>query len=280
VTAELAESLAALENLPGVSEAVQSARTACTEIRWHNALRRRSAEARAEATVRSARSSAALEGARYPVDLVRDAARGASALPDDASGHLTQAAIRVYSEAQQVEKSLAAAPAQALARLHLAAAGGLLPAEQVGRPRQGTELPQDGIGEPSQAPIGGALGARLDGITALLSAAPSAPALVVAALVHAEILTARPFVTGNGLVARAAAHAVMIGRGLDPMGVVVWEAAHLDAGPEYHRSLQAYTTGRAEAVGAWLIQCADAVVKGAGEGRAVCDAVTMGRVRS
>ncbi|WP_332879887.1 Fic family protein [Kineosporia rhizophila] len=274
----LAQSLAALENLPGVAAAVQSARTACTEIRWHNALRRRSAEARAEATVRSARNSAALEGARYPVDLIRDAARGASGLPEDASGHLAQAAVRVYSEAAQVEKSLSSAPAQALARLHLAAAGGLIPADQVGRPRQGAELPGDGIGEPESAPVGAALGARLNGITDLLSAPPAAPALVVAALVHAEILTARPFVAGNGLVARAAAHAVIVGRGLDPMGVVVWEAAHLDAGPGYHRRLQAYTSGRADAVADWLIHCAEAVVEGAGEGRAVCDAVTMGRV--
>lgn len=274
----LAESLAVLENLPGVSEAVQSARTACTEIRWHNALRRRSAEARAEATVRSARSSAALEGARYPVDLIRDAARGASGLPEDASGQLAQAAIRVYSEAAQVEKSLAAAPAQALARLHLAAAGGLLPEEQVGRPRQGNELPGDGIGDPTTAPVGSALGARLDGITELLSAPPSVSAMVVAALVQAEILTARPFVAGNGLVARAAAHAVVVGRGLDPMGVVVWEAAHLDAGPGYHQRLLAYTTGTAAAVADWIIHCADSVVKGAGEGRVVCDAVTLGRV--
>nr|WP_269329358.1 Fic family protein [Kineosporia babensis] len=274
----MAQSLAALETLPGVSAAVQSARTACTEIRWHNALRRRSAEARAEATVRSARNSAALEGARYPVDLVRDAARGASALPDDASGQLAQAAIRTYSEAAQVEKTLATAPAQALARLHLAAAGGLIPAEQVGRPRQGTELPGDGIGEPAHAPVGAALGARLNGITDLLSAPASAPALIVAALVHAEILTARPFIAGNGLVARAAAHAVVVGRGLDPMGVVVWEAAHLDAGPGYHRRLQAYTTGSTAAVADWLVHCADAVVKGAQEGRVVCDAVTMGRV--
>ncbi|GLY31089.1 Fic family protein [Kineosporia sp. NBRC 101731] len=278
MTVSLGESLAALENLPGVAAAVQSARTACTEIRWHNALRRRSAEARAEATVRSARSSAALEGARYPVDLIRDIARGASVLPDDASGRLALAAVRVYSEAAQLEKSLSAAPAQALARLHLSAAGGLLPAEQVGRPRQGTELPADGIGEPSTAPVGRALGARLEGITDLLAAPDSAPALVVAALVHAEILTARPFVAGNGLVARAVAHAVMVGRGLDPMGVVVWEAAHLDAGPAYHRSLQAYTSGRVDAVADWLVQCADAVVKGAGEGRVVCDAVTRGRV--
>ena len=274
----LADSLAALENLPGVAAAVQSARTACTEVRWHNALRRRSAEARAEATVRSARNSAALEGARYPFDLIRDAARGASVLPEDASGRLAQAAIRVYSEAAQVEKSLISAPAQGLARLHLAAAGGLIPAEQVGRPRQGPELPGDGIGEPSTAPVGVALGARLNGITDLLAAPPSAPARVVAALVHAEILTARPFVAGNGLVARAAAHAVMIGRGLDPMGVVVWEAAHLDAGPGYHRRLQAYTSGRPDAVAEWLVHCADAVVKGAEEGRAVCDAVTVGRV--
>ncbi|GAB6900366.1 Fic family protein [Kineosporia succinea] len=278
MTSSLAESLAALENLPGVAGAVQSARTACTEIRWHNALRRRSAEARAEATVRSARSSAALEGARYPVDLVRDVARGAAELPSDGSGRLAQAAVRVYSEAALLEKSLSQAPAQALARLHLAAAGGLLPGDQVGRPRQGTELPSDGIGDPAGAPIGAELSGRLTGITGLLSAPASAPALVVAALVHAEILTARPFVAGNGLVARGLAHAVMIGRGLDPMGVVVWEAAHLDAGPDYHRRLQAYTSGRVDAVADWLIHCADAVVKGAGEGRVVCDAVTAGRV--
>jgi len=272
------DQLSALDRLPGVAPAVQSARTACTEIRWHNALRRRSAEARAEATVRAARANAALEGARFPVDLVRDAARGLPALPDDASGRLAQAAIRVQSQAQHLEQALTSAPAQALAGLHLAAVGGLAPADRIGRPRRGDEQPEDGIGAPGTAPTAAALTARLNGIIALLGAPAPASALVVASLVHAEIITARPFVTGNGLVARAVARAVMIGRGLDPMGVVVWEAAHLDAGPEYHRRLLGYTSGRPNDLAAWLIHCAESVVRGADEGRAVCDAVTAGRV--
>jgi hypothetical protein len=70
----------------------------------------------------------------------------------------------------------------------------------------------------------------------------------------------------------------MIGRGLDPMGVVVWEAADLDAGPGYVQALLGYASGRADGVAGWLIHCADAVVKGAGEGRVICDAVLAGRV--
>jgi Fic family protein len=274
----LTEALARLATLPGVDEAVQAAREACTALRWHEALRRRSAEARAEATIRAARCSAALEGARYPVPLIRDVARGATTLPDDASGRLAAGALRVLEKAREVESTIATAPAQALARLHVAAAAGLLPEAELGRPRTSFAPPGDGVGEPAQAPTGTALEARLAGISKLLAAPASTSALVVAALVHAEVITARPFVAGNGLVARAAARAVIIGRGLDPMGVVVWEAAHLDAGPGYIQALLGYASGRPDGVAGWLIHCADAVVKGAGEGQVICDAVRAGRV--
>jgi hypothetical protein len=275
---ELLSALAPLEAGPGVDDAVQAAREACTALRWHPALRKRGEQARAEATIRAARCSAALEGARYPVSLIRDVARGAATLPDDASGRLALGAVRVLSEARQLEVTIATAPAQALARLHLAAAAGLLPAGRLGRPRPGVELPGDGIGEPATAPVGGALEARLAGIGDLLAAPAGASALIVAALVHAEVITARPFGAGNGLVARAAARAVIVGRGLDPMGVVVWEAAHLDAGPGYQQALFGYASGRPDGVGRWLIHCADAVVKGAAEGHAICDAIVTGRL--
>jgi hypothetical protein len=276
--AELAQALGRLGSLPGVEEAVQAAREACTQLRWHPALRKRAAEARAEATIRAARCSAALEGARYPVPLIRDTARGAATLPDDASGRLAQGALRVLSQARELESTIASAPAQALARLHVAAAAGLLAEPELGRPRQGLEPPGDGVGEPGLAPVGNALVSRLAGITDLLAAPATAPALVVAALVHAEVITARPFAAGNGLVARAAERAVIVGRGLDPTGVVVWEAAHLDAGPGYIQALLGYASGRPAGVAGWLIHCADAVVMGAGEGRSICDAVVAGRV--
>jgi hypothetical protein len=273
---QLADALAQLVALPGVDDAVQAAREACTALRWHPALRKRTAEARAEATIRAARCSAALEGARYPVALIRDVARGAATLPDDASGRLAGGALRALSQARQLEQTIATAPSQALARLHVAAAAGLLADAELGRPRLG--LPGDGIGEPAQAPTGPALQDRLAGISALLAAPAEAPALVVAALVHAEVITARPFSAGNGVVARAVARAVMIGRGLDPMGVVVWEAAHLDAGPKYVQALLGYASGRPDGVADWLVHCADAVIKGAGEGTVICDAVLAGRV--
>ena len=57
--------------LPEVAEGVRQAREACAGLRWHPALRRRGEEARAEATIRAARCSAALEGARYPTSALR-----------------------------------------------------------------------------------------------------------------------------------------------------------------------------------------------------------------
>lgn len=270
--------ISGLLELPGVSAAVDAAREACTQLRWHPALRRRTEEARAEALIRAARDSAAIEGARYPVDLVRDVARGAGEFPDDPSGKLARNTVRLLTEARTWEGRLAAVPAQALARLQVVSSAGLLPDDQLGRPRMPGELPGDGIGEPADAPSGPELRARLDGIVELLASPPRTPALLVAALVHAEVITARPFVAGNGLVARALARAVIVGRGLDPMGVVVWEAAHVDAGPAYARALMAYSSGRPEAVGGWLVQAAEAVVAGAGEGQNLCDAIMAGRL--
>jgi Fic family protein len=276
VSTAIVPALDRLAALPGVEDAVAAARDACTELRWHPALRRRSAEARAEATIRAARCSAALDGARYPVDLVRDAARGARELPDDPAGLVARGALRAVTEAQHLEATVSRTPSQVLARLHVAAAAGVVPDDALGRPRTAGEAPGDGGGTP--APDGATLSARLASLGELLEAPASAPALVVAAVAHGEVATLRPFVAGNGVVARALARAVVVGRGLDPMGVVVWEAAHLNAGPRYATALAAYAAGTPDGVAHWLRHCAQAIVDGAGEGRAVCDAVLAGRL--
>ena len=49
MTAESA--LTRLEALPGVADGIAAAREACTHLRWHPALRRRTEEARVEATI-------------------------------------------------------------------------------------------------------------------------------------------------------------------------------------------------------------------------------------
>jgi Fic family protein len=281
---ETSSALDGLLSLPGVSTAVDAARDACTQLRWHQALRRRTAEAAAEAKIRAARASAALAGGRFPVDLVRDVARGASTFPDDAAGRTALGAVRVLSEVDRLGPTWERAPAQALARLHVAAMAGVLPEEVLGRPRGPGEPAGDGAdlldprGRPVPAPDGAQLPARLSGLTDLLTAPPTSPALVVAALALAEVATLRPFAAGNGLVARALCRAVVVGRGLDPTAVDVWEAALLAAGPRYPLTLARYATGGADGVTAWLLMFAEAVVDGAGEGRAVCDAVVAGRL--
>lgn len=203
--------------LPGVAEAVEEARSACAALRWNPALRRREAQVRAEASIEAAHASAALDGAVLPAELVRDFARGSADLPDDPTGRTVLAALRVIAEADRLSASAQLDPPVAapgvLARLHVAAAAGMVPPEQLGRPRSGDDVTS-----------------RLEGVGLLLQAPASAPAAVVAALVHAELATARPFPGGAGLLARGLARAVAVRRGLDPTGIAVWETGLLAAG--------------------------------------------------
>ncbi|MFC5997515.1 cell filamentation protein Fic [Quadrisphaera sp. GCM10027208] len=277
----MSDPLAALAGLPGVADAVAEAREACERLRWHPAMRRRAAECRVEAGVRAARCSAALDGGRLPLELVRDAARGARELPDDPAGIVVRGALRAHAETERLAadggRGLTGAPWQALARLHLAAAAGLVPDDQLGRPRGPGERPRDVPAE-TGVPGAAALASRLDGLRDLLSAPTEAPALVVAAVAHAEVLTLRPFTTANGVVARAVQHAVVVGRGLDPMGVAVPEAAHLSDANGYVAAAAGYASGTREGVAAWIRHCAWAVVAGAGEGTVVADAVLAGRL--
>lgn len=268
-----------LVDLPGVGDAVDAAREACTRLRWHQALRRRTQEARAETTARAAHATAELDGAELPLDLVRDLLRGARRAPDDAVGRVVAGAVRAVVEANQLGGVLRSAPRQALARLHTAAAAGLLADEALGRPRAPGEQPRDLPG-PGPAPQGSALAARLDGLSTLLQAPGEVPALVVAALVHGELMAARPFVAATGVVARAAFRAVVIERGLDPTGVAVPEMACAARGiPEYATALMGYAKGTPDGVGAWLRYCAGLVELGAAEGVTVADAVLAGRLR-
>lgn len=270
------DALHRLADLPGVPEAVQSARAACTRLRWHQGLRQRTAQARAETTARAARASAALEGAELPVEVVRDILRGAASAPDDAVGRVVSGAVRATCEAQALRSVIRTAPLQALARLHTAAAAGLLDPSSVGRPRSPGEEPRD---LPGPAPQGAELAERLDALAALMAGPADVPALVVAALVHGELVAIRPFVAGSGVVARAAARAVIVDRGLDPTGVAVVETGYAARGlPAYAGALAGYVSGSPQGVAGWLVFCAAAVEHGAAQGAKVADAVLAGRL--
>ncbi|MEI2774518.1 MAG: Fic family protein [Tetrasphaera sp.] len=271
--------LAAIASWPLVRTASDRARAACTELRWHQALRRRIPEAAAESRIRGAWASAELDGARSSLDIVRARMMGAQPAPanPDPAEHIVAGAMAATAATETLTKLVRTAPRQAIARLHTAAAAALVEPDHLGRPRpQGSDSPEFAILGP--APDAGAAAARLAALDTVL-ADPASPALVAAAIAHAEIAHARPFVRGNGLVARAVERIVIQASGLDPTGVAVPEAGHLHRGmAAYHGALAAYGLGTQQGLTVWIEHCADALVAAAQEGREIADAVLAGRL--
>ena len=93
------------------------------------------------------------------------------------------------------------------------------------------------------------------------------PALLVAAVVHGELISGSPFASHNGLVARAAERLVLVARGLDPTSLVVPEAGHLMLRPAYEASVvglrEGGQSGGQQGVHRWLLYAAEAYASGA-----------------
>jgi len=263
-----------------VPEKVAAARGACERLRFHEALRRRIPEAAAESRVRGAQASAALEGATVPLDLVRDVMRGVGSWPrePDPVQRVARGAVQATAETEHVLGVVLTAPLQALARLHTAAATGLVPDDALGRPRLAGEACGE-LTDLGPAPDAAQVAVRLRAVTEVLLATPRLPVVVAAAVVHAELATVRPFVRGNAVVARALDRAVVHAGGLDPTGVAVTEAGHgAQGGAAYLGALTAYGRGDAAGVGLWISHCCSAVRAAAAEGERVADAVLAGRL--
>ena len=252
-----ADPLAHLATLPGVPEAVERARSAVDDLRGHRVLRRSAERVSSESALRGARASAALAGADLPLDVVRRTVTASGRLPE-AEEAVVQGALRVAAEIGPLQATWARAPLQAVARLHTLAAVGQVPDDDLGRP-----VP--------------AAASRLAALGHLLTAPTAAPALVVAAVAHAELATMGAFATGSGLVARAASRLTIVGRGLDPAAVSVPEVGHVELGREaYEAALAGYAEGGSDGLAVWVVHSAEAVVLGAREGVAICEAIQRG----
>jgi hypothetical protein len=273
------------------ADGVERARTACAELRWHEAYRRRWREVRAESGVRAAHASAALEGARLPLEVARGIATGAAGLSLGAAAArgagadpeaVLTGAVRGSALAERFMPELAGqgAPSlpplpQLLARAHTVVGAGWVPTDALGRLRD--DEPARDVTGLGPAPLGREVAARIDLLSRTV-ATTSAPALVVAALVHAEVMAVRPFVAGNGLVARLVGRVLLTCGGLDPTGSVLPEAVWAAAPQVYVAGIAGYATGTAQGVAGWMAQYADAVVQGAAGAREVADAVLAGRL--
>ncbi|MEU6811063.1 oxidoreductase [Streptomyces sp. NPDC046831] len=262
--------LAALGSLPGVAESVESVRKAVDRVYGHRIMRRRSNEITSEAALRGARGSAALSGADWALEEVRRR----TDFSGDGEARAMGAALRLTAEAGQLLSIWRQSPLRVLARLHLVAAAG--EADAVGRPRLDGEQADEPLIElplPGAAEVSG----RLEGLSELILAGSSAPALVMAAVVHGEILALRPFTSHNGLVARAAERVVLVGSGLDPKSVCPAEVGHAELGrAAYRKALDGYVSGTPQGMAAWIAHCGRAVELGARESTAVCEALQRG----
>jgi len=253
--------LLSVAGLPGVAAAVERARRAVDDLRGHRVLRRYAERVASESALRGAWASATLEGVGMTLAALRRTVSANGRLPTDSEPSM-QGALRVASEAGSLQETWGRAPLQVLARLHTLAASDLVADsdrhDRLGRP------------EPAGA-------TRLAALCEMLTAPSTAPALVLASVVHGEVATAGAFPAGAGIVARAASRLTLVARGLDPEGVSVPEAGHAELGREaYLGALQGYAGGGAYGIAAWVVHCAEAVVLGAREGVAVCESIQRG----
>jgi hypothetical protein len=240
-----------LLDLPGVADAVDSARDAVAAVHRHPTNRRGWATTAAEASVRAARASAAIEGGNVDIP---------------ATGSVTDpvlaGSLRVAESIGLLLSTWQRAPLQALARLHVLAAADLVP-----------EADDDRLGRPRDVR---GVASRLDLLAHLVAGGTAVPAPVLAAVVHGELLTLAPFGVADGVVARAASRLTLIATGLDPKGLVVPEVAFFRQGERYRAAAEGFGTGEPAAVAAWLVLCCDAIEAGSREAASIADAATVG----
>ena len=243
--------LAPLLALPGVAAAADQAREALGRAHRHRANLRRWPVTAAEAALRAARASAVLDGG-----LKLDEQLDASA----ASDPVFAGALRVAQALEGGETTLVGvwqrAPLQALARLHMLAAADRVDEDQLGRPRADADV-----------------GPRLELLAKIVTGGSGAPAPVIAAVAHGELLTLAPFGSADGVVARAVSRLVTIATGLDPHGLGVPEVSWMRRAADYRDAARGFAAGTPDGIAAWLVLCCRAMRTGAQEAVSIADSL-------
>lgn len=243
--------LAPLMELPGVAAASDQARDALGRAHRHRANLRRWPVTAAEASLRAARASAVLDGG-----LKLDEQLDVSATSDP----VFAGALRVAQALEGGETALVGvwqrAPLQALARLHMLAAADQVDESRLGRPRADADV-----------------GTRLELLAEIVAGATRAPAPVIAAVAHGELLTLAPFGSADGVVARAVSRLVTIATGLDPHGLGVPEVGWMRRAADYREAARGFAAGTPDGVAAWLVLSCRAMRTGAQEALAIAESL-------
>lgn len=255
----MTDPLAPLLDLSDVADAVAGARDAVFQVHRHRVNLRGWATTAAEASVRAARASAALEG-------------GPTEIPADGSvsDPVLAGSLRVAEALGGLVSTWQRAPLQALARLHVLAAADLVSAEERAVIASGES---SALGRPREA-LG--VSERLSMLGSLVTGGSSAPAPLLVAVVHGELLTLAPFEVAGGVVARAAARLASLSTGLDPKGLGVPEVSCLRRQSEYDAAAVAFSTGTPEGVREWILFVCSTLEAGAREAKSIADAALTG----
>jgi hypothetical protein len=227
-------------------------------LAWDRAVRANAASVAATSRWSGALANAAFEGAVLPAAQAREVAAGR--VGADPMGQVVLAAADLAGVAPRMSQLLRAAPLQCLAEAATVVGRGFVSGDELGRPRAGgcddpLHLPH----LPNAADVPGALAAL-----GVLVARTDAPAVLVAAVVHAQLAVLRPFTWGSGLVARASIRWVLAGRSVDPDMLCVPEAGLMQLGrAKYVRALAGYRSGDPAGTGAWVSVFCGALADGA-----------------
>ena len=230
------DSLLHSASLEGVPSALAAARDGVDALLRDRGLRQTAPALTAESLLVGAAASAALAGSSSDEAQLRSGS----------ADQVATAAARLNAGLLALVPVVSRSPLQALARMHALAAAGTVEDSAVGRP-----VP------------GGDVAARLQRLSRCLLSSTDVPAIAVAAVAHAEVATVHPFVSANGLVARALERLILVARGVDSTSVTVPERGHLVLEPGYRRALTAYRDGGLQGQRAWLLHAAAAITRGA-----------------
>ncbi|TXJ03948.1 MAG: oxidoreductase [Aeromicrobium sp.] len=220
--------------LEGVPSSYRSTRDSIDAVLRDRGLRKSTPEHTARSLLLGAWASATLEGSSFDVD----------ELAEGGGDETAKAAVRLSTQLLGLLPMWRTSPVQAMARIHALAAAGSVADEDLGRP-----VNPDGV-------------KRLQALGDMMKEKSEAPALVVAALAHAEIIAAGAFISHNAVVARAVERLLFVDRGIDPASVTVPEVGHVMDAQGYFAALKAYES-QATGVHQWLLWCADSYARAA-----------------
>ncbi len=236
----MSDILASLAGDHEISDSCNSAQQVIDELLWNRKLLRESDTWDPYLRRMSGYATASLDGAHMPTDPLME--------PDASPmGELSQQGLVITAEADRQVQTFRKTPLQVWARLSAVIGGD---EEFRGKPRTTNDI-DDPLHLGSVVPHELVVARSTDLSHVVLES--KAPALMVAAIVHAELATIRPFVYGSYLVARASVRLVLASRELDAHGWIMPEfGMHRLGRASYVRALNAYSSGTMEGMREWM----------------------------